>query len=68
MNGNNREQYKEEKKPQTEKKKTEGEKETKLTSSCPSCVQSHTSHTPSPEEQHPLEPTNSRLQEGRQWM
>lgn len=45
-------------------KKTNSNRETTLTSSCPSCAQSHTSHTPYPEEQHPLEPTNSHLQGG----
>lgn len=56
---------KREKKKTATEKKTEGNGETKLTSSCPSCAQSHTSHTPYHEEQPPLEPTNSHLQ-GRQ--
>lgn len=34
----------------------------KLTSRCPSCVQSHTSRRGGPEEQLPLEPADSRLQ------
>lgn len=61
-----------EKEEEPQRETTEGKKETNLTSSCPSCAPSHTSHTLCPEEQHPLEPTGSRLQEGGQgeagWM
>lgn len=69
-NGDNGEQHREGEEPQRER--SEGKKETNLTSSCPSCAPSHTSRTPCPEEQRPLEPTGSRLQEGGQgeagWM
>lgn len=37
----------------------------KVTSGCPSCVPSHTSHTPGPGGRRRREPTNSHLQEGQ---
>ncbi len=49
----------------SQREKSEEKRKTKLTSSCPSCARSHTSRTLDPEEQHPLEPTNSHLQGGR---